>query len=145
MSQRKPTVKQIEVAAYASVQGKSQAAAFQLAFPDTKASTDSIHCKASKLFSLVKVRSRIREIEIASLSLNDSATIADLTERKEGLTVIFRNGIEKMEDGSLRDSQRSMTAADQLARYENDFEKDNESSINTIIYNSNVEGRGFGN
>jgi hypothetical protein len=68
------------IAAYVK-NGGNQSAAWKTANPDSKAKPESIHQKASKFFSQVKVRSRIVELhaEVAErLAMDTSLTLETL-------------------------------------------------------------------
>lgn len=63
MSQSNPTKSEIDKYSGYYVLHGDQSASFRVAFPDSKATKESTHTKASKLHSLVKVQSRIDELK----------------------------------------------------------------------------------
>jgi len=62
MSQSKPTDSETTTYAGVYVLSGCQSTAFRQTFPETKATDESIHQKASKLHALANVQSRIREL-----------------------------------------------------------------------------------
>lgn len=62
MSQTRPTKSEVDTYAGHYVLYGEQSNAFRVTFPNSKAKAESVHEKASKLHSLVKVQSRIKEL-----------------------------------------------------------------------------------
>lgn len=139
MSQTNPTVNEIEVLAKSSVMGKSHVDGFKAAYPRSKAKSDSLKQAAYLAYQNTDVHLTIERIREEAKVLASADTIADLAECQAALTQVIRVGLEKREDGSLRDSSGVKGAASELMKQRGDYEH-NEHEGTTVILNQDIPG-----
>lgn len=93
MSQANPTEAQATAYAENFILYGDRTRAFRVVFPDSKAKNESLHTKAAKLHCLVKVQSRIEELQIILKKQSTEEFTLSVSEIKRHLVDAIEKGL----------------------------------------------------
>ena len=98
MSQANPTPEEASAYAAEFIRSGIESDAFRAAFPDTKATKESINTKASKMHKTVQVQSRIGQLTVISQEQTEKEFCVSVSDIKERLLKIADMGVNDKDD-----------------------------------------------
>ena len=112
MSQRTPTDDEATILASEFIKNGDMTSAFNVAFPDSKATSKTQNEKAARLFDTGKVRARIEQLQAISKKQSEKEFSMSVGELKEMLKKVMNQGIEEGKPSATVAAIREMNCMD---------------------------------